>query len=104
MVALFALLANIKLKPFASKSMNLVNSAAQLNLFLYLEVALLLKVNLDGDNSAQFYTGVVSALMLLPIALPFALQAYLKLGSWGEEAEELEGAAEEGDTADFEGE
>ena len=42
--------------------------------------------------------------MLLPIALPFALQAYLKLGSWGEEAEELEGAAEEDDTADFEGE
>jgi hypothetical protein len=104
MVALFALLANIKLKPFASASMNLVNAAAQLNLFLYLEVALLLKVNLDGDNSAQFYTGVVSALMLLPMLLPFALQAYLKLGAWGEQAEDLEGAAEEGDTADFEGE
>ena len=104
MVALFALLANIKLKPFASRSMNLVNSAAQLNLFLYLEVALLLKVNLDGDNSAQFYTGVVSTLMLLPIVLPFALQAYLKLGAWGEEAEDLEDAAEEGDAAEFEGE
>ena len=104
MVALFALLANIKLKPFASANMNLVNAAAQLNLFLYLQVALLLKVNLDGDNSAQFYTGVVAALMLLPMALPFALQAYLKLGAWGEQAEDMEDSAEEGDTADFEAE
>lgn len=104
MVALFALLANIKLKPFASRNLNLVNAAAQLNLFLFLEVALLLKVDLDGDNSASYYSGIVSALALLPIVLPFALQAYLKLGAWGEQTEDMEGAAEEGETEEFEGE
>ena len=103
LVAFFALLANIKVKPFASRNLNMVNSTAQLNLFLFLFVALLLKVNLDGDNSASFYSGIVGALTILPVALPFALQAYIKLGSWNEGQEDLEGAAEEGDAADFQG-
>ena len=80
LVALFALLANIKLKPFAERSLNFVNQMAQLTLFLFLFVALLLKVNLDGDSSATFFTSIVVFLSVLPVVLPFGLQAYIHLG------------------------
>ena len=97
LVALFALLANIKLKPFAERSLNVVNQIAQLNLFLFLFVALLLKVNLDGDNSAYFFTGIVVFLSVVPVALPFALQAYIRLGGFsGEDAVDAKDAAEGG--------
>jgi len=85
LVALFALLANIKLKPFSEASLNFVNQTAQLNLFLFLWVALLLKVNLDGDGSAAFFTGIVVFLSVVPIALPFGLQAYIRLGGLSHE-------------------
>ena len=99
LVALFMLLANIKLKPFASRSLNVVNQAAQLNLFLLLFTGLLLKVDLDGDDSKAFYDGVIGMLAVLPLALPVALQAYITLGGWGKEAkEDLKDAADEGKT------
>ena len=97
LVALFALLANIKLKPFAERSLNLVNQIAQLNLFLFLFVALLLKVNLDGDSSARYYTGIVVFMSVLPVVLPFGLQLYIRLGGFsGEDAVDAKDAAEEG--------
>ena len=97
LVALFALLANIKLKPFAERSLNVVNQIAQLNLFLFLFVALLLKVNLDGDNSAAFFTGIVVFLSVVPVSMPFALQAYIRLGGFsGEDAIDAKDLAEGG--------
>ena len=97
LVALFALLANIKLKPFAERSLNFVNQVAQLNLFLFLFVALLLKVNLDGDSSASFYTGIVIFMSVLPVVLPVGLHLYIRLGGFsGEDAVDAKDAAEEG--------
>ena len=88
LVALALLLANIKLKPFASRALNFVNQGAQLNLFLLLFTGLLLKVNLDGDDSKAFYDAIISMLAVLPLAMPVALHAYIMLGGWGKDAKE----------------
>jgi len=97
LVAFVALIGNIKLKPFSEPSLNLVNQIAQVNLFCFLFVALLLKVNLDGDGSARFFTGIVGAMTLLPVLLPVGLQAYIKLGGFSsEESHDLKDAADRG--------
>jgi len=96
MVAFFALLGNIKLKPYSERSLNFVNQIAQINLFFFLFVALLLKVNLDNDNSASLFSGIVVVMSIVPIALPFGLQAYIRLGGFtGEDAHDVKDAAAE---------
>jgi hypothetical protein len=40
-------------------------------------VALLLKVNLDGEGDSTFFAVIVGVLSALPIALPFVLRMYL---------------------------
>ena len=52
LIAFLALLLNLQLRPFAEETLNFMNQAAQLNMFMFLLVALLLKVNIDGDQSA----------------------------------------------------
>ena len=96
MVALLSLLANIKLKPYARSSVNIVNQGAHANLYLLLLCGLLLKVNLDGDNTAGFYGDIVTVVSVLPLALPFLLQGYIALGGFGEEgAEQLNRQADQ---------
>ena len=100
-LAFVMLLANISLKPFAEKPMNIVRRArvhrcfdaprcarcgvdqhacaqvnviAQLNLFSLLFCALLLKVNLDGQQNATFFGGLVAVLMILPVLLPMIMR------------------------------
>jgi hypothetical protein len=53
LIAFLALLLNLQLRPFAEETLNFMNQAAQLNMFTFLLVALLLKVNIDGDQSAR---------------------------------------------------
>ena len=75
-------------------TLNFVNQVAQLSLFLLLFVALLLKVNLDGDSSRSFYSGIVSCLAVVPVALPLVLKAFIKLAAMGtEQREEYNGGA-----------
>ena len=51
----------------------------QLNLFFVLFVALLLKVDLDGQGSARFFGGIVAVMAILPIALPLVMRAYIQM-------------------------
>jgi hypothetical protein len=102
LVALFALLANLRLRPYALGTLNMVNQIAQLNLFLLLFTALLLKVDVDGDSTAGFFEGIVSALAIVPIGLPIVIKAFIYLAAVGsEEVDELkDGAEEAADNAD----
>ena len=96
LVAFVALLGNIKLKPYADESLNFVNQVAQCNLFFFLFVALLLKVDLDGDNTARYFTGIVGCLTLVPVVVPVALTVYIRIGGFShEEAQDAKDAAEE---------
>lgn len=65
-----------------------MNQGAHANLYLLLLCGLLLKVNLDGDNTKSFYTSIVTVVSALPLALPFILQAYIALGGFGDEGSE----------------
>ena len=73
LLALFMLLLNSRFKPYAAELLNSVNVYAQLNLTLFLLVALLLKVDLDQRGSASFYTGIVAFLSIVPVLLPMLL-------------------------------
>jgi predicted outer membrane repeat protein len=90
LVAFLALLGNLKLRPYAENALNFVNQIAQTNLFFVLFVALLLKVDLDGDNTAGYFTGIVGCLTLVPIVCPFTLSVYLHFG--GFRTDEFRGA------------
>ena len=83
LIAFFALLLNLQLRPFASPALRVVNIMAQLNLFFVLFVGLCLKVQIRGDSSADVYNAVVACLTLLPVLLPALLAAYIKLGGPG---------------------
>jgi hypothetical protein len=110
LLAFALLVANLKLKPYAMDALNGVNQMAQINLFFVLLVgahlvsrcftlhlrssparprhtaALLLKVNLDGEGDARFFTGIVGALCLLPVCLPVLLRVYARLSGGGLDA------------------
>ncbi len=45
--------------------------------FFLLFVALLLKVNLDGQQNASFFGGLVALLSIIPIALPIVIRVYM---------------------------
>ena len=74
------------MRPYAALTLNGVNSATQVNLFFVLLVALLLKVNLDGEGDARFFSGIVGALCLMPVCMPVALRLYTRFGGEGSEA------------------
>jgi hypothetical protein len=97
LVAFACLLLNLRLKPYASEQLNFVNTMAQLNLFFFMFVALLLKVNIDDAAGAdsKFFTVIVGGMSVLPVALPLAIKAFIKLGSFGRG-----GKDEMGDVAD----
>ena len=53
-------------------------------------------LNLDNDNSATFFSGIVGVMTVVPVALPFGLQAYIRLGGFsGEDSIDLKDAAAE---------
>ena len=57
--------------------------------FFFLLVALLLKVNLDGDASRSFFSYIVGVLTVVPIALPVGIKLYIRLGGFGEQTREM---------------
>ena len=78
LIAFFALLLNLRMSPFADDALNNVNTLAQLNLFFFLLVALLLKVNLDGENDSRFYVGIVGTLSIFPLSMPMVIALYMR--------------------------
>ena len=89
LMAFFTLLATMGYSPYAQPSLNFVAKATQLHLFLLLLVALLLKLNVDGEGDARFFGGIVSALCVLPVAMPMLLRLYMRFGGGGLEARSL---------------
>ncbi len=104
LLAFLALLVNMRLKPYAEDGLNFVSQISQLNLFLcahlrfccckqhrqtlltrappsrsFLFVALLLKVNLDGEGGSQFFAYIVGFMSIVPIALPILIRVWLWL-------------------------
>ena len=69
----------MRIKPFGEDNLNNINALAQLNLCAFLFVALLLKVDVDGENKSAFFSFVVGALSIVPIALPVLIKVWLKL-------------------------
>lgn len=68
--------------PAAHHSSRGASQIAQLNLFCFLFVALLLKVDIDGEGDARFFTGIVGVMSIVPVALPIVIHAYVRfLGS-----------------------
>jgi len=94
LVAFFALLGNMRMQPYSESNLNFVNVVAQMNLFFLLFVGLLLKVNLDGDQSASFFTAIVTCINILPVLMPMAMQAYVYLGSFGDQDDLLDATDE----------
>ncbi len=106
LLAFFALMFNMRLKPYTDGGLNFVSQVSQLNLLAFLFVALLLKVNLDGEGDNSFFSFIVgimsivrdglplrlrpaltaAALVQVPIALPILIKVWLKFGGGGLEA------------------
>ena len=70
---------NLRLRPYSDDGLNFLNSMAQTNLFFTLFVALLLKVDLDGNGSSSFFNAIVGVLCVVPMVLPFIVRFYLRL-------------------------
>ena len=63
-------------RPYAAPGMTFVASVAQVNLFVFLFVGLLLKVRLNGDaTDSKLFNAIVAILSVVPVALPVALKA-----------------------------
>ena len=63
-------------RPYAAPGMTFVASVAQVNLFVFLFVGLLLKVRLNGDaTDSRLFNAIVTVLSVVPVALPVALTA-----------------------------
>ena len=89
LLAFVMLLATMQLRPYAHPTLNLVAQSAQLNLFLLLLVGVLLKLNIDGEGDAHFFSGLVTALCIVPIGMPFLIRMYLRFVGGGLEARSL---------------
>ena len=70
---------SLRIRPFGEDGLNSINALAQLNLCAFLFVALLLKVDVDGENKSAFFSFVVGALSVVPIVLPVLIKVWLKL-------------------------
>ena len=84
------LLATMQLRPYAHPTLNLVAQSAQLILLLLLLVGVLLKkLNVDGGGDRHFFSGIVSALCIIPVGMPFLIRVYLRVVGGGLEARSL---------------
>ena len=109
LIAFGMLMLFLRLRPYAVASMNTVGALAQVNLFMILYVALLLKVRVNGDatTDSRLFNGIIGLLALAPILLPVGLKlTVMSISAGGEEegedaedliddAGELAGAEEE---------
>ena len=108
LLAFFALTFNMRLKPYSDVGLNFVSQVSQLNLLAFLFVALLLKVNLDGEGDNSFFSFIVgimsivrcvgglllrlrpaltvAALHQVPIALPIFIRVWLRFYGGGLQA------------------
>jgi hypothetical protein len=105
LLAFFALMLNMRLKPYSDGGLNFVSQVSQLNLLAFLFVALLLKVNLDGEGDNSFFSFIVgiksivrwaafpyvaaralTVLLQVPIALPIFIRVWLRFYGGGLEA------------------
>ena len=68
MLAFFALTFNMRLKPYSDGGLNFVSQVSQLNLLAFLFVALLLKVNLDGEGDNSFFSFIVGIMSIVRCA------------------------------------
>ena len=78
MIAFVMLFINVKMQPYASDLLNFVSVISQTNLFCFLLVALLLKVNLDGESRSGFFSFIVGFLSLVPIVLPILIKLVIR--------------------------
>lgn len=75
LVAFLYLLLSLRHAPYAEAGVNTVGALAQINLFVYLFVGLLLKVHIDGAGpDARAFSVIVGVLSVLPIALPVLIK------------------------------
>ena len=65
LLAFFALTFNMRLKPYSDSGLNFVSQVSQLNLLAFLFVALLLKVNLDGEGDNSFFSFIVGIMSIV---------------------------------------
>jgi hypothetical protein len=65
LLAFFALTFNMRLKPYSDVGLNFVSQVSQLNLLAFLFVALLLKVNLDGEGDNSFFSFIVGIMSIV---------------------------------------
>jgi hypothetical protein len=74
LIAFVMLFINVKMQPYASGLLNFVSVISQINLVCFLLVALLLKVNLDGEGGSGFFSIIVVFLSIVPIVLPIVIR------------------------------
>ena len=92
MIAFLMLLLNLRLKPFNDDTLNFVNTIAQLNLFFFMFVALLLKVQVDGSQSdSSFFTATVGVMSIAPVVLPIVLKLVMKLSVNSDQRRDMKG-------------
>lgn len=89
LISFTTLIATLVMSPYAQKRLNLIGQVAQLHLFFLLFVALLLKLNVDGEQDGDFFGGIVIAVCTVPVILPFAMRLYLRFVGGGLEARAL---------------
>ena len=89
LIAFVTLLATMSFAPYAQSKLNFIGQATQLHLFFLLLVALLLKLNVDGERDSGFFGGIVVALCVVPVLLPLAMRLYLRFVGGGLEARAL---------------
>ena len=94
LVAFAMLLLFQRHRPYAAPGMTFVASVAQVNLFVFLFVGLLLKVRLNGDaTDSKLFNAIVTILSVVPVALPVALKATSYVA--GMDGDELQDAMDE---------
>ena len=96
LIAFFMLVLNLRLRPYADSGLNSMNALSQYNLFFFLLVALLLKVNLDGDASKDFFSYIVGVLTVVPIVIPIGIRLYIRLGGFKSQGKEMKRAFADG--------
>ena len=113
LIAFLMLLLNLRLKPFNDDTLNFVNTIAQLStclaraaasacltdaracaadLFFFMFVALLLKVQVDGSQSdSSFFTAIVGVMSIAPVVLPIVLKLLMKLSLNSDQKRDMKG-------------
>ena len=80
LIAFTMLLIILRLRPYAREGMNFVAALAQVSLWFFLFVALLLKVRVNGDaTDSRLFNSIVVILSTVPVALPILAKVGVNL-------------------------